>query len=196
MSDANLPNPDSVLELPDGRTVMPDGSIVNPKAAVVTEIVNAKQAVALVTKMQRSLGDLPDIPANTNPIACVITYSAIGLSDADIATALNTDAENVRRLKESDVYQQLSQMFDERVFDDERRNSQHIISKHLSAAASRMVNLVSAESGDLALAAARDVLRIGGVDKSQTNSGLSKLQIVMVDEDTQKKTGIQITVGE
>lgn len=197
-SDADLtvlPAPDAVLTLPDGRIVRPDGSVVNPKTTMVQEMMNAKGAVALVEKMQRNLGDLPDVPKNMNPIACVLTYSAIGLGDADIALALSTTVENITRLKDSDIYQQLFKMFDERVFEDERRNSQHIISKHLSAAANKMVSLIHADSADLALAATRDVLRIGGVDKSNQNNAMSKLQIVMIDEDTQKKTGIEITLG-
>lgn len=194
-SQTPLPQPLDELILPDGKRILPDGTIIDPATQMAEEIVSSRNAVALITKMKRNLGDLPDIPSNMNPICVVLTYTSIGLSDADIATALSTTEDNIRKLKDLDSYQMLEKMFDERIFEDEQRNARHIISKYSSRAAQKMVDLVDAKSGDLALAASRDVLRIGGVDKSQQNTGMTSFKIIMVDGDEVKKQSIEIKIG-
>lgn len=196
MPDSILPQATDELILPDGTVIKADGSRkLDPAVGAVVEVENAQNAVALVTKMKRNLGDLPDVPANMNGVACVLTYTSIGLSDADIATALSTTEDNITKLKESDLYKQIEGMFDERVFDDEMRTARHILSKHAANAANKVVSLVNAPSGDLALAASRDVLRMSGVDKSQENKGMTALKIVMVDDNDTKKTQIQVSIG-
>lgn len=195
MPDSVLPQSLDELILPDGTVIKPDGSKLDPVVGTAVEVENSKNAIALVTKMKRNLGDLPDIPANMNGVACVLTYTSIGLSDADIATALSTTEDNIIKLKDSDLYKQLEGMYDERVFDDEMRTARHLLSKHSANAASKMISLVNAPSGDLALAASRDVLRISGVDKSQVQTGMSALRIIMVDGDETKKTQIDIKLG-
>lgn len=188
-----LPSPTDELILPDGTIINPDGSIKDPSVEAATLVENGTTAIALVQRMRRTLGDMPDVPRNMNPVACVIVYTQVGLSDEDIAASLSTDLETIQRLKASEIYSKLTELFEERVFEDERKTAQHIISKHSARAATKMVNLVDSKSGDLALAAARDVLRIGGVDKSSQSNGLSALKIVMIDKEDAKRE-ITITV--
>ena len=188
-----LPTPTDELILPDGTVILPDGSIKDPAVEAATIVENGTTAIALVQRMRRTLGDMPDVPRNMNPVACVIVYTQVGLSDEDIAAALSTDLDTIQRLKASEIYSKLTELFEERVFEDERKTAQHIISKHSATAAQKMVSLVNAKSGDLALAAARDVLRIGGVDKTQQQNGLSALKIVMIDKEDKQKE-ITITV--
>ena len=195
MPDSNLPQVSDTLILPGGIEILPDGTRRDPASETAELVVNSKDSVALVEKMRRNLGDMPDIPRNMNPVCCVLTYTSCGLSNADIATALETTEEIVERLKASDIYVQLEKMFDERIFEDEQRTARHLISKHTATAARKMVGLVNSTSGDLALAASRDVLRIGGVDKSTQSAGLTEFKIVMIDGDDAKKTQIEIKVG-
>lgn len=197
MPDSVLPQSMDELILPDGTVIKPDGSTLDPAINNAVQVENAVQSIALVEKMRRNIGDLPDIPANLNPVCVIMTYSAIGLSDADIATALSTDTRHVeeadiKRLKDSEIYQKLSEMFDERVFEDEQRTARHILSKHSHHAANKMVSLINSASGDLSLAASRDVLRVSGVDKSQQQTGMSSFKIVMIDGDEVKKTRIEV----
>jgi hypothetical protein len=182
-----LPEPTETLVLPNGKVIAPNGHLLDPAVMGATVIENGKTAIALVSKMKRTLGDMPDIPRNMNPVACVIVYTQVGLDDEAIAECLNTTIENIKRLKESEIYSKLSELFEERVFDDEQRTARHIISKHSARAAQKIVDLVSSQSGDLALMASRDVLRIGGVDKSGEVKGLSSLKIVMVDKADAKQ---------
>lgn len=182
-----LPAPSDVLILPDGTTIDPDGSIRDPAVAESCLVENGAESIKLVQKMRRNLGDFPDIPKNMNPVCCVIVYTQCGLDDESIALALNTDIDTITRLKDSEIYTRLTELFDERVFDDEQRTARHIISKHSAVAAQKIVSLVNAKSGDLALAASRDVLRIGGVDKSSVQSGLSVLKISLIDKKDAKQ---------
>lgn len=192
---SNLPQVSDTLILPGGIEILPDGTRRDPATELGQEVLNSRDSVALVEKMRRNLGDMPDVPRNMNPVCCVLTYTACGLSDIDIATALETTEDNIQRLKQSDIYIQLEKMFDERVFDDEQRTARHIISKHTATAARKMVGLVNSTSGDLALAASRDVLRIGGVDKSAQGNGLTEFKIVMIDGDDTKKS-IEVTLRQ
>lgn len=194
--DTNQPElsaPTDELILPDGTVINPDGSIKDPSVEAATIVENGTTAIALVQRMRRTLGDMPDVPRNMNPVACVIVYTQVGLDDESIAAALSCDLDTIQRLKSSEIYTRLTELFEERVFEDERKTAQHIISKHSARAAQKMVNLVDSKSGDLALAASRDVLRIGGVDKTQQQNGLSALKIVMIDKEDTKKE-ITITV--
>lgn len=193
---SDLPQVTDTLILPDGREMLPDGTIRDPATELGEEVINSRGAVALVEKMRRNLGDMPDVPRNMNPICCILTYTACGLDDANIATALETTIDNIEKLKKSDIYVQLEKMFDERVFEDEQRTARHIISKHTHIAANKMVSLINAKSGDLALAASRDVLRIGGVDKSAQSQGLSEFKILLIDNDEVKKTQIEISLKQ
>lgn len=197
MPDGNtdLAEPGTELILPNGVTIAPDGSRKDPIAENATEILNARESVKLVQKIQRSVGDLPDIPENMNPVCCIMAYTAVGLNDIEISKALNTTVENIERIKALDIYSEFERMFDERIFDDEVRNARHIIAKAQSRAAIKMTSLIDSNSGDLALMAAAKTMSIGGLDKSTQNQGMTKLQIVMVDSDELKRNKIEIKVG-
>lgn len=187
----DLPVPTDTLILPDGTVYDPVSGILDPAVAASTEVENGRTAIALVSRMKRTLGDMPAIPRDMNPVACVIVYTQVGLEDDAIAQCLNCHVDDIKRLKDSEIYTKLTELFDERVFDDEQRTARHIISKHSAKAANKIISLVDAKSGDLALAAARDVMRISGVDKSQQATGLSSLKIVMMDKADVKQ---EITV--
>ena len=195
MSPDNLAAPTDVLILPNGIEISPDGTRRDPIAEQATEILNARDSVKLVQKMQRSVGDLPDIPENMNPVCCIMAYTAVGLNNEEISKALNTTIENIERIKSLDIYSEFERMFDERVFDDERRNARHIISKSAAHAANTMVSHINSKSGDLSLMAAKSVLSMAGIDKSAQSQGMTKLEIVMVDADELKKQSITIKVG-
>lgn len=188
----NLAEPQAELILPNGVRIAPDGSTIENTAV---EIHNARDSVRIVQKIQRSIGDLPDVPENMNPVCCIMAYTAVGLSNEDIATALGTTLQNIERIKALDTYAEFERMFDERVFEDERRNAKHIIAKAQARAAYKITDLIDSKSGDLALMAASKTLSIGGVDESNKPQGLSKLEVVMIDKSELESKSITIKVG-
>jgi hypothetical protein len=174
------------LHLPDGQVVLKSGKVVRPvektvaQPAVIAarEIKNGRQASDTLERIHRKLGDLPEQTEKMNAIACVLMYTGVGLRDDDIAIALRTSTDNVRRLKELDAYKQLSEMFDGAVFEDAKRTANHIVTRASARAANRIVSLLDAESDDVALAAARDVTRLAGVGADRVDPAkISSLNI-------------------
>lgn len=193
--------PPGVVKLADGRVVTKDGKVgyltpvPNSAARVSQEIMNGGRARKTLERLHRRLGDLPsDDPKKLNPIAAVITYTALGLSDADIATALGATPEQIGVLKESDIYNQLSELFDQGTFEDARRNAKHILARASDLAADRMVGLIGSGDDSLALAASRDVMKFNGLSTDQTNEKrVSGLHIKIV-RGGEKKDEDEITV--
>jgi NhaP-type Na+/H+ and K+/H+ antiporter len=176
------------LTLPDGTMILSDGRAIKPGAVEEPstlskfgrEVKSGREAVRVLEKMHRKLGDLPDIPMKMNPIAAIITYSAVGLNNEDIATALGATVDQVALIKDSEAYRQLEQMFDQTVFEDERKNAKHIIARASSRAAQTMVAMVDSEREDIALTAARDVMKIAGINTEEdTNRRQGALRIVV-----------------
>jgi hypothetical protein len=192
---------DVKLTLPDGTRILADGSAIKPHeevsnvATIAREVKSGREAVKVLEKMHRKLGDLPDEPLKMNPIAAIITYSAIGLDNEDIATALGATKEQIETIKESDAYAQLADMFDKTVFEDEKRNAKHIISKAASKAAATMVSLVDSNREDIALTASRDVLKHAGVatddDSGQRVGGL-RIVVVRKGEHADDEISVEL----
>jgi hypothetical protein len=165
------------LTLPDGTAILKNGRAVKPEderpANIVTvarEISSGREAARTLEKMHRKLGDLPDAPQKMNPIAAIITYKAIGLDHADIAVALGATTEQIDTIVESEAYKQIEQMFDQTVFEEERRNAKHIIAKASTKAAQTMVSMVDSSDENIALVASRDVLRLTGINTDEENN--------------------------
>jgi hypothetical protein len=198
----SVPSADVKLTLPDGTMILADGRAVRPVespsnvATIAKEVKSGREAVKVLEKMHRKLGDLPDEPMKMNPIAAIITYSAIGLDDQDIATALGATKEQVAIIKESDAYKQLADMFDKTVFEDEKRNARHIIAKAATRAATTMVALVDSEREDIALTASRDVLKTAGVNTEEDNERrVGGLRIVVVRKGDRDNDELKVEIN-
>ena len=198
----SVPSADVKLTLPDGTMILADGRAVRPVespsnvATIAKEVKSGREAVKVLEKMHRKLGDLPDEPMKMNPIAAIITYSAIGLDDQDIATALGATKEQVAIIKESDAYKQLADMFDKTVFEDEKRNARHIIAKAATRAATTMVALVDSEREDIALTASRDVLKTAGVNTEEdVDRRVGGLRIVVVRKGDRDNDEVKVEIN-
>lgn len=173
------------LHLPTGEVVLKSGRVMKPvqarqpAAQLGREIKSGRAAAATLEKVHRKLGDLPETTEKMNAIACVLMYTGVGLSDTDIAVALKTSADNIQRLKELDAYKQLAEMFDSTVFDDAKRQANHILAKSATHAAYRMIDAIDdAEITQNQLSAARDVLRLAGVGTDRVDEAkISNLNI-------------------
>lgn len=186
------------LTLPDGSLLLPNGTVIKPQQAVqpaVTigrEIQSGRAAARTLKRVHRQLGDLPDGDTKQlNAIAAILMYTGVGLSDSDIATALGTTTAVVDGIKQLDAYRQLSEMFDSAVFDDAKRTASHILAGAATNAASRMVDAVESRNEQVAVVAAREVLKMNGISTEQTStekkSGLN-IKIVRKGEKTNTET--------
>jgi hypothetical protein len=189
------------LVLPDGTQVFDGGLTLKPGetpsniATFGREVKSGRQAVQVLERMHRKLGDLPDLPIKMNPIAAIITYTAVGLEDADIAEALGATEAQVATIKDSEAYKQLEQMFDRTVFEDERRNAKHIVAKAASRAAQTMVALVDSEREDIALTAARDVMKVAGINTEEDTSRRQGALRIVVTKSGQKDEELTVEIN-
>lgn len=196
-ADANV-----ALILADGRKLLKDGRVVaevpQPATQVSNEIKSGRAATRTLERMHRKLGDLPDIPQKMNPVAAVILYTCIGLNDADIATALGATEAQIATIKESELYSQLFKLFDRTVFDDAKRNAQHIIARATDRAAERIVEAVDSNDPLIALAASRDVMRLGNVSlEDKGERAISGLHIrITRKEDEGENISVEVSHGD
>lgn len=189
---------DVKLTLPDGTMILANGKAIKPKeapsdvATIGREVSSGRQAVRTLEKMHRKLGDLPDLPTKMNPIAAIITYTAVGLDDQDIAQALGASVEQVTIIKDSEAYKQLKSMFDQTVFEDERRNAKHIVARASSRAAQTMVELVDSADENIALTASRDVLKLSGITTEEEASKRQGALKIVITRKGDKEDEIKV----
>jgi hypothetical protein len=177
LADANV-----VQTFHDGRKLLRDGSVVRdvPANAVLVskEITSGRVAARTLERMHRTLGDLPDIPQRMNPAAAVIFYHAVGLNDADIATALGATEAQIKTIRESEVYQSLFKLFDVANFEEAKRNARHIIAKASDKAASTVVDAMDSDDALIRLSASKEVLRMSDVSlENKSDTKLTGLHI-------------------
>lgn len=180
------------LVLHDGRKVLKNGDVVTeipkPSAQISTEIMSGRRALQTLDRMHRKLGDLPDIPAMMNPMAVVMVYTCVGLSDADIANALGAQEAQIKVLKESESYQKLFELFDRTVFEDAKRGAKHIIARASDRAATTLVAAMDSDDALIRLQASRDVIKFAGVSQEQeTGNKMSGLHIRITSRDSDDK---------
>lgn len=202
-SEPSAADPNVALILANGDEVLRDGKIrkrqlvPQPAARFSQEIESGRKAAATLSRIHRKLGDLPDIPEKMNPIAAILLYHAIGLSDEDIAQALGASEDQIQRLKSSELYAQLFDLFDKSVFEDTKRNARHIIAKASDKAATRIVEALDSDAVGIRLKAAEHITRLGGISLEQENNRLpGGLKIVVEKADGSNNDRIVVTVGE
>lgn len=191
------------LVLADGRKVLKSGQVIKevevpqPAAQVHREIESGRAASRTLERMHRKLGDLPDIPQKMNPIAAILVYNAIGLSNDDIATALGASTAQIETIKSSDPYKQLSDMFDKTIFEDAKRNAKHIVAKASDKAAQRIVDFIDSKDSLISLSASKEIARLGGISLADEHvRPISGLKIVIEKSDGAQKDEVTVTLGE
>jgi hypothetical protein len=187
------------LTLQDGSVVLNNGKVLKPMEAkqpaveMSREIKSGREAAVILEKQSRKLGDLPDVPEKMNAFCAVITYSMLGLSDADIAVALKTSEQNVKKLKDLDAYQQLVQMFDTTVFEDNKRAANHMLAKASERATRRMIEGIDSQREDIAIVAARDVMKLAGVGQQEEQTKrVGGLNIRIIRKGEQQEDEIRV----
>lgn len=191
------------LMLPNGDAIMSDGSrrtakqleAPQPAAQLGREIASGRRAQETLERMHRKLADLPEDGMQMNAIACCIAYTYAGLSDADIAEALKTSIENVKRTKDMEAYVQFAEMLDSTVFEDAKKHAKHIISRSSARAATRMVDAVESADESVAVVAAREVLKLAGVNEGHDASRLGGLRIVIETAGAKDKQEITVSLN-
>lgn len=202
MENTQLPE-GAKLRLPNGTIIMADGTeyrekkVSQPAVTTTRVIQNGRAAAATLEKMHRKLGDLPEGDTKQlNAIAAILTYTQVGLSDDDIAVALGTHRDMVSGIKDLDAYRQLESMFDANVFDDAKRTASHILARASGTAANTLVAAVESPNEQVAVVAAKEVLRMNGIS-SETQSAEKKsgLNIKIVRKGERRDESITVELN-
>lgn len=190
------------LVLPDGRVLLSDGRVAKPVAveqpavAMSNEIKSGRESARILSSMSRKLSDLPDTPDKMNAMGAVVTYTLLGLSDEDIALALKTTPDKIKMLKELDAYVQLVQMLDKSVIEDSKRAANHMLAKAATHATQRMIDGIDSNREDIAIVAARDVMKAAGVgaaaDAEKRIGGLN-IRIIRKGEHTEDDISVELS---
>jgi hypothetical protein len=146
----------------DGRQIRPEGEdegiVMAPKVA----------DHSFTPTKKRSLGDLPGEPKLMNAFACVILYTVLGVSDREIAVAMGTKTDEVKRIKGLANYKEC---FDTAVSEFINANSNFLharIAAHSHAALDRVIDIATnGKKEETALRASVDLLDRGGVTKKE-----------------------------
>lgn len=167
------------LRLPDGTMVLPEA---DPDSGSKVVTVTEQQEAQTRQEIERELTDLLNNPmtnefsqtykrtladvdvefARMNVIMLVLAYTMWGLDSYAISQLLNVRTEQVEALKSSDLYSKTSQELIEAIrYAEAATVHGYIASKSLAAARVVAASLTS-PSGDLRLAAAKDILDRGG----------------------------------
>lgn len=157
-----LATEDTPLVLADGTQIDPrTGRPIKPQIKYV-EVPTNTDAVRQVTRVRRTLADLPTKPEQANAISLVVAYTLFGLSDSDIALALSLTLEQVQRMKALEVFSEMRNKVAAGVLEDDAEDIRQMIQSHARNAVRKVVTTMESDDEGLALRAAQDVLDRAG----------------------------------
>lgn len=192
------------LTLPDGTIVLPEA---NASGSKVVSKAEQEQEAARV-QVERELGDLLSDPVNNefselykrtladidvdfarmNVVMLVASYTLWGLDSYAVSRVLNVSTGQVDALKMSDLYTRVQKQLIEAVRYAEAATVHGYLAAKSHAAARVVAASLTNPSGDLRLAAAKDILDRAGfrpADRVEhTHKFEDELRIRYVQDDT------------
>lgn len=152
----------NALQLADGsRISVETGKSVREEREFI-HVPDATEAVATVTRARMRLSDLPSPPQQMNVISVVVLYSLVGLSNEEIAIALNLTADQVGRIKTCGPYSEMLDATTKAILENDTDDVRHMFAQHAKSAARGVLSLMSSEDEKVALKAAQDILDRAG----------------------------------
>lgn len=152
------------LELADGTQIdTTNGSVINdsPIATVTEEEIEVpthSASVELVMQTKRRLHDLPAASADMHPVAIVASYKLFGLSETDIAIALDTSVESIQLVQNSDSFKFFFQAITENIDDSQQDLVRDLLSKNATNAANQLLQGLNSEHENIRIGVAKEVL--------------------------------------
>jgi DNA-binding transcriptional MerR regulator len=117
-----------------------------------------REAQRLVTTTRRKLADLPGTTEQLSMYGAIIAFTASGISDAEIAVALQIPQQQVAAIKQSGPYRAMESSVIEAAKAVAEAEVQRVLAEKEHKAAQRLTELVDSVDEKIALTAARDVL--------------------------------------
>ena len=161
-SASELPSETEPLILADGTKIDPTTGKVIKDVAQFIEIPSNTEARQIVSKVRRNVAELPEVPKRMNTIGIIVAYTLFGLSDNDIAIALEISIEQVKNIKALDAFDEMMNGIVNGIIDAEGEDLRDLIKQNARTALGKVVELMHSESDAIALNASKDVLDRAG----------------------------------
>jgi hypothetical protein len=146
---------------------------------------------------RRVLKELPAPPNVFNGVACVFVYTVLGLSDRDIAEALNVLEEDVEAVRAMEAYEQCFDLISNEFVNV---NSESIHGRLAAYGHNMLTNIVQiankGKNEGNRLKASMDIMDRGGHTRKSVEQratiAMNDLKIVMIDGDRQVEVDMSI----
>lgn len=182
------------LRLADGTMINPtNGKVIKPNSSPTPQgfvaVPSASEAIKTVTRVRKSLADLPAPPKQMNAISLIVFYSFIGLSDADIAIATGIDVDQIGRIKMLEAYATAQHDMIAAVQEHDTDDVRVLIAQSSKKAAKKINDMLDSESDALVFNAAKDILDRAGhrpvdvIDHRLSISGGVRIEYVKKEAD-------------
>lgn len=176
------------LRMHDGRFVDVDTGEVY--SGELSKVRNTQEIALRETAVMRRLHELPAPPQKLHPIAVVLYYRSVGITDEEICSALSIDGARLKALYDTDEYKEARSLLMQSLSEGDMQDVQALINTTAVRAAKRISDLVDDDDPELAMKASQDMLNRGGfmpVNKVQHNHKVSGgLNIKYITDDSDK----------
>lgn len=159
-----LANPEDAIVLADGTKIDPiSGEVVKQRNDYI-EVPSNSEAQRIVTRVNRSIVDLPAPPKHMNFISVVMMYQLMGLNNKDIAIAANCTIEQVENVQTLGVFKECFDIVRDAVLANDSESIQALFAQRSRAAADTVHDIMKDTDVDekVRLNAAKDILDRGG----------------------------------
>lgn len=161
----DLPMGNEPLKLADGTEIdCSSGKVIKPDKPAFVPVPSPSEAQRIVTRARKSVADLPLPPNKMSGVALVAFYTLFGLSDRDIAIALNAQLteQQIDNIRELDAYKEFMTEAKANMLYTEQNTVREMFENHASNAASKIIELAKSDNDVLAFTASKDVLDRAG----------------------------------
>jgi len=191
-----LANSNEPLVLQDGTRIDPStGAVIRDRPNRFVAVPTNREAVKQITSARRRLADLPAPPKTMNTVSVVFMYTTFGLSDQDIALAMNLTVDQVLRIKANDVYATVSKQFIKEIADADTTEVRDLLVLNSRSAAQRMLELADSEDEKVAQKAAADILDRAGLRPADVHEHRVKMEGGLTIEFIKKETNNNVIDG-
>jgi hypothetical protein len=184
-----LPQGTEPLVLADGTMISPiDGDIVIEE--VLVEVPNTEEIKREITASRKRISDLPVPPDQMNTISIIIAYSLFGITDEDISNTLLVPLEQLKTIKDSDIYTGLQDQFIKNIVTSDASNVRGMFEQKSANAAHKVFDLMESENETTRMVAAKDVLDRAGHRPADVIEHRHKMEGGLTIEYIEKKDDI------
>jgi hypothetical protein len=162
----------SLASSPLEPLVLADGTKIDPVSGKVikadreqssfVEIPSASEAQEIVARTRRSIAEIPLPVGQMNVVSLCLLYTLYGLSNADIAVATRTTVDQVKAIKLTPEYKDISKAVQSSILEHEANDIRGFFQQKSRKAAEKIVAIADEDEGVLGFKASQDILDRAG----------------------------------